>query len=142
MLTIQQSSLITLLKKFIISMNLFNIMSPKRIDVDEYFARFDPLMRELGKELRKIILNAVSDLDEVIKWRMPVYEKNGNVCSIAVHKDHVNLEFFRGIELKDPNQLLQGTGKKMRLFKIKSRDEIKVNSIKSLLNQAVKLNMP
>jgi hypothetical protein len=117
-------------------------MSTKRIDRDEYFARFDPLMEELGKELRKVILNAVPDFNEVIKWRMPVYEKNGNVCSIAVYKDHINLEFFQGVELNDPEQLLQGTGKKMRHIKIKSRDEIKVNSIKSLLNQAVKLNTP
>lgn len=65
-----------------------------KIDVDGYLVKLDPSIKELVEELRRFILEAVPDLAEVIKWSSLVYEKNGKVCSIVVHKSHVNLQIW------------------------------------------------
>jgi hypothetical protein len=69
-------------------------------------------MGSLAKDIRNKILDLVPDMDEIIKWKNLFYEKNGFVCAIVVHKDHVNLEFARGTELEDPKGILEGTGGK------------------------------
>ena len=32
-------------------------------------------------------------------------QKNRFVCAIVLHKDHVNLQFARGTEIKDPEKM-------------------------------------
>ena len=44
---------------------------------------------------------------------------------ILPHKSWVNLGFFRGSILSDPNGLLEGTGKNMRHVKIHSMEDTK-----------------
>ena len=46
---------------------------------------------------------------------------------VNAFKDHVNVGFFRGAEIADPDRLLEGTGKFMRHVKL--RPERNVNSI-------------
>ena len=78
----------------------------------------------LARDIRNMILVLVPEMDEVVKWKNLFYEKNGFVCAIVLHKDHVNLQFARGTELKDPAKMLEGTGKKMRHIKIYDSDLI------------------
>ncbi len=40
----------------------------------------------------------------------PVYENNGPFAYIKAFKNSVNFGFCRGIDLEDPENLLQGTG--------------------------------
>ena len=49
---------------------------------------------------------------------------------------HVNVGFFRGAELADPAQLLEGTGKKMRHVKVRARSDIKKRLFTSWIKQA------
>jgi hypothetical protein len=50
--------------------------------------------------------------------------------------DHVNVGFFRGAELQDPNGLLQGTGKYMRHVKLWPDSEIDSAALKKLIESA------
>ncbi|HKE60283.1 MAG TPA: DUF1801 domain-containing protein [Pyrinomonadaceae bacterium] len=52
--------------------------------------------------LRKLVLHASPDITDE-KWGTPIWTSNGMVCSAAAFKDHVNLNFFKGASLKDPN---------------------------------------
>lgn len=49
---------------------------------------------------------------------------------------HVNVGFFRGAELPDPAQLLEGTGKSMRHVKLRPNSEIDVTSLVNLIDAA------
>jgi hypothetical protein len=49
---------------------------------------------------------------------------------------HVNVGFFRGAELPDPNGLLEGTGKFMRHVKIKPGTEVDSKALKELIRTA------
>ncbi len=112
---------------------------PERVNIDEYLEKYSPEMSELAEKLRNLILDMFPYMDEVIKWNNLVYEINGYVCAILIHKAHINLEFWRGAELKDPKNRLEGTGKKMRHLKIRDESEIDAEYIKILVEESIKL---
>jgi hypothetical protein len=49
---------------------------------------------------------------------------------------HVNVGFFRGAELSDPNGLLEGTGKFMRHVKLRPDREVDERALFTLINTA------
>jgi hypothetical protein len=115
-------------------------MENKRVDLDKYLSPFTNDIRTLVNDLRDKILKLESDLDEVIKWNNLIYEKNGMVCAIVAHKDHVNLEFAHGTELSDPDGMLEGTGKKMRHVKIRSSEVIESGKLTNLIKEALDID--
>jgi hypothetical protein len=115
-------------------------MKHERIDLEKYLSQYPQEMNIIARNLRKMILETVPDMDEFIKWKNLFYENNGFVCAIVIHGDHVNLEFARGTEIEDPYGMLDGTGKKIRHLKFRRSDEIKSNELKKMLLAAVELN--
>lgn len=116
-------------------------MENKRVDLDKYLSPFTDDTSILVRDLRDKILKLESDLDEVIKWNNLIYEKDGLVCAIVIHKDHVNLEFAQGNELLDPDGMLEGTGKKIRHVKIRNSEEIESKQLTNLIKEALNLNI-
>ena len=49
---------------------------------------------------------------------------------------HVNVGFFGGAELFDPNGLLEGTGKYMRHVKLKPKGEVDAEALLKLIDSA------
>ena len=49
---------------------------------------------------------------------------------------HVNVGFFRGAEIADPESLLEGTGKFMRHVKLRPGDHINTTALKKLIETA------
>src|SRR5580765_5439792 len=49
---------------------------------------------------------------------------------------HVNVGFFRGAEIADPDGLLEGTGKFMRHLKLKPRNAVDADALKRLIETA------
>ena len=47
---------------------------------------------------------------------------------------HVNVGFFRGAELADPNGLLEGTGKFMRHVKLRPEGEVDATALMELID--------
>ncbi|HEY6805322.1 MAG TPA: DUF1801 domain-containing protein [Pyrinomonadaceae bacterium] len=63
------------------------------------------------------------------------------VCDAAfgyvnAFKAHVNVGFFRGSELADPNGLLEGDGKRMRHVKLKPEIDIDTDALEKLIQTA------
>src|SRR5262245_30812133 len=55
---------------------------------------------------------------------------------VNAFKAHVNVGFFRGAELSDPNSLLEGTGKFMRHVKLRPEREVDEAALKKLIETA------
>lgn len=55
---------------------------------------------------------------------------------VGVFKAHVNVGFFHGASLPDPDGLLQGTGKAMRHVKLKPGHPVDVAALQALLHHA------
>lgn len=55
---------------------------------------------------------------------------------VNAFRHHVNVGFFRGAELSDPNGLLEGTGKFMRHVKLRPDREVDATALLALINAA------
>ena len=108
--------------------------------VDEYIAAFDDWRTDAMKRLREIVKEGAPHSAVGIKWAQPVWEWNGPMIWMKAEKNHVNLGFWRGAELDDPDGVLEGDGERMRHIKITSVDEIPADALVDLVKQAVKLN--
>ena len=56
---------------------------------------------------------------------------------ILPYKRWVNLGFYQGAELADPEGMLEGTGAKMRHVKVRSVDEARRVGVRALVGQAL-----
>ena len=83
--------------------------------------------RRLIRDIRAAIVGSDHNFMEGIKWGTPGYwlpeVSRRNICYIAPHNDYVRLGFFNGATMPDPDNLLEGTGKKLRHIKIYKIDE-------------------
>ena len=85
-------------------------MNPK---VDQYITKTKSWQKET-ETLRMILLSC--GLTEDIKWGKPCYSINGtNLFVIQGFKEYFALLFFKGILLKDPDNILVKTGENTRV---------------------------
>jgi hypothetical protein len=108
---------------------------------ESWVAALDEPLRQIGEALRRLILAADPELKESIKWGNPVYEKQGFVCYLAATKAYVSLGFFNGAGLSDPNQVIEGTGEKMRHVKVRHVGEVPSHQLTAWVQEAVALNL-
>ncbi len=109
--------------------------------VDAYIASLEAWQAEVVSSVRQIVLKAAPQAEEAIKWAQPVYSSNGPFAYIKAFKNSVNFGFWRGVDLADPQGILEGSGDKMRHIKLSSLDEIDENAFANFIQQAVNLNM-
>ncbi len=55
---------------------------------------------------------------------------------VNAFKDHVNVGFFRGAGIPDPDGLLEGAGKFMRHVKLRPESNVNVGALKKLIETA------
>jgi len=108
--------------------------------IDSYIAGLEEWKGEIIARVRKIILEAAPQAKESIKWAQPVYESNGPFAYIKAFNNDVNFGFWRGVDIKDPKGLLQGSGSKMRHVKITSINDIDESIFVDFIRQAIELN--
>ena len=116
----------------------------------------DKRIKELGdwrgktlSKVRTIIKEANPDIVEERKWvkptnpGTPVWSHNGGICTGETYKSVVKLTFFKGAALDDPTGLFNSSldGKVRRAIDIKEDDEIHEAALKSLIREAVALNV-
>jgi hypothetical protein len=91
------------------------------------------------ERLRRLIASVAPEAHEIIYhdalWYGPA-DSGYPILYITVFKAHVNLGFFFGGFVSDPEGLLVGSGKRMRHIKIRSLHECENPAITSLLAQA------
>jgi hypothetical protein len=116
----------------------------------------DKKIREVGdwrgetlSRVRGIIKEADPDIVEEWKWvkatnpGTPVWSHNGGICTGETYKSVVKLTFFKGAALNDPSGLFNSSldGKVRRAIDIKESDQIDEDALKSLIREAVALNL-
>lgn len=107
--------------------------------VDEYIDGLKSPMKEISKELRRIVIALPFELKEEIKWGVPTYTMKKNICSIMAHKNHVNFQIMQRAHLEDAHKL-EGAGKDMRHLKFSTIREVKESAVEKYLKQAINLD--
>ena len=109
--------------------------------------RFEPDARTILIAARSVVLDVVGPCQELIfpikKMVSVLYsttEKRmkDNICLLVMYRTHVNLMFPRGVDLEDPNGLLEGSGKAMRHVKLLTPDDADKPGVRQLIAQAMK----
>ena len=111
---------------------------------EDVISLFDDSIAELSNALRELIAQKYPGVIEVV-WKQQKIIGYGigpkkmseHFTYIAPFKNHVNLGFYYGVELPDPHQLLNGTGKKLRHVKIRNLSDI-TPELGTLIEEAVK----
>ncbi|MFC1950927.1 DUF1801 domain-containing protein [Chloroflexota bacterium] len=110
------------------------------MDVDGYITTVGEPLATIVSKLRQIILMTAPGVYESIKWAQPVYESDGPFAYIRAYANHVDLGFWRGIDIRDPKDLLEGKGEKMRHIKFTNTADIDASAISEFVVQAIQLN--
>ena len=110
----------------------------------------DARIKELGDwrgetlaRIRSIIKQAVPDVVEEWKWRgVPVWERDGIICTGETYKAVVKLTFAKGASLPDPKGLFNASldGNTRRAIDIREGDKLNEKALKELIRAAVALN--
>jgi hypothetical protein len=95
----------------------------------------------LGR-MRKLILQADTDVVEEWKWDVPVWSHDGIICTGESYKNKVKLTFAKGASLQDPARLFNASldGNTRRAIDIHEGEEVDASAFKTLVRMAVALN--
>ena len=110
----------------------------------------DARIKELGDwrstmlaRLRALIRAADPDVTEEWKWRgVPVWTRDGIICTGETYKAVVKMTFAKGASLEDPQHLFNASleGNMRRAIDIREGDTINETALKALIRAAVALN--
>ncbi len=106
---------------------------------------------EVLARVRDLVKQAVPDVVEEIKWRkpsnpsgVPVWSRDGIICTGETYKDKVKLTFANGASLEDPAGLFNSglEGKVRRAIDLREGDAVDEEALKALVRSAARLNAP
>jgi hypothetical protein len=99
--------------------------------------------------VREMIQKADPGITEENKWAkasnpdgVPVWSRNGNICTGETYKGVVKLTFFHGAALEDPKGLFNARldGKTRRAIDIKEGEQIDEDALIALVREAIAFN--
>lgn len=116
--------------------------SPSRL-IDERIRSLGDWRGETLSRIRALIKKAVPDVIEEWKWRgVPVWYRDGMICTGETYKTAVKLTFAKGAMLQDPSGLFNASleGNTRRAIDLHEGEEIDAEAFKALIGAAVSLN--
>ncbi len=90
--------------------------------------------------LRKLVLKIAYKIKEEIKYGGLVFIGDKRLfCGIFVRRNHISVEFDRGVEFQDSDNFLEGSGKLRRHLKIFKPEDIKKKKVAYYVKQSFQL---
>jgi len=117
-------------------------MTPSQ-HITNYIAELSDWRGEMIARIRKLVLEVAPDLREEWKWDTPVWSQKGNVLAAGAFKDHVKLNFFKGVFLDDPHGLFNAglDAKATRAIDFSEGESVDETALKELIRTAVDYNL-
>lgn len=99
---------------------------------------------DLFCDLRQFILELYPDCNELLYHThaltavFSISEKLSDAfCMLPIYSNHLNLGFNKGTLLKDPHQLLTGTGNLIRHIDVEKTGDYRNPKVKALIKEAI-----
>ena len=111
--------------------------------VNLFLSQYDEQVFGKALKLREVLFatlpGIIEEIDIPAKMIAYCYGKKyaEMICTIIPSKKGLKLGFYKGADLPDPDNLLEGTGKISRYVDIKSIEQIKSSSLKNLIVSAL-----
>jgi hypothetical protein len=101
-------------------------------------------VEQISRQLRELIIEIYPDVVEVpwpnqkiIGYGVGPKKMSEHFCYIGAHSEHVNLGFYYGADLPDPEGLLEGTGKKLRHIKVRDVDQVAKPALREMIESSL-----
>ncbi|MEV4606624.1 DUF1801 domain-containing protein [Neorhizobium sp. LMR1-1-1.1] len=111
--------------------------------IDQRISELDDWRGEMLAHVRALIHKAVPDVVETWKWRgVPVWEKDGIICTGETYKAVVKLTFSKGAFVEDPSGLFNASleGNARRAIDLREGETIDEQAFMALIRNAAALN--
>jgi len=111
--------------------------------------RIDARIEELGgwrgkmlARLRAVVKAADPDVVEEWKWDVPVWSRDGILCTGEAYKSVVKMTFAKGASLADPSGLFNASleGSTRRAIDFREGDKVDEKALKALVRAAIARN--
>ena len=115
--------------------------SPSEL-IDERIAELPEWQGKLLARLRALIKAADPGIVEEWKWNVPVWSRDGIICTGEAYRSVVKLTFAKGASVPDPSALFNSSleGKTRRAIDFREGEKIDEKAFKSLIRAAVGVN--
>jgi hypothetical protein len=114
-------------------------------EFEEMLASASPQVAALAQQAKALIQEVMPNVVEVVwlKQRISGYgvgpkKMSEQFCYIAIFKQRINLGFYYGSDLPDPQNLLEGSGKNLRHAKISHSEQLENAALRDLVVAASK----
>jgi hypothetical protein len=110
--------------------------------IDGRIAELGGWRGEALARVRAMILHADPGIVEEWKWNVPVWSRDGIICTGEAYKAAVKLTFAKGASLEDPAGLFNSSleGNVRRAIDIREGEELDEAAFKTLIRAAVARN--
>ena len=110
--------------------------------IDARIAGLDDWRGDTLARVRALILEADPGIVEEWKWNVPVWSRDGIICTGESYRKAVKLTFAKGASLEDPAGLFNSSldGNTRRAIDIGEGAKIDAKALQALVRAAVKLN--
>ncbi len=108
--------------------------------VDPYIAAGGDWRTDVLVRLRQIVREEAPSASVSMRWSQPVWNSNGPAIYLRAFRSKVNVGFWRGAEMHDPERLLAGNGRRMKHLALRAGDQFPEAVIRDFVRQAVLLN--
>lgn len=114
-------------------------------EIDRFLESYAPEVHDVAQQVRVLIASITPDADETLKpgWKVIWYGFGTKMAAQFVvlmpSRAHVGLGFAHGSELSDPKGRLEGTGKKIRHVKLRTRADVSDPALAALVRAQVAL---
>src|SRR5262252_2401286 len=110
--------------------------------IDQRIAEAGGWRAETLARMRALIREADPQIVEEWKWEVPVWSRDGIVCTGEVYKKAVKLTFARGAATPDPSRLFNSSlaGNTRRAIDIQEGETVDAAAFKALVKAAVAQN--
>ena len=115
----------------------FPVIQKRDKQIENWMNEHSDILGSIAATWFEVLRNCGDDVHEILHDGQPTAcVEDVAFAYVDVHKLHVNVGFFNGAELNDPDGLLEGTGKYMRHVKIDPGKVINEDALTKLINTA------
>ena len=105
--------------------------------IDEWFDARPGMLGSAARKWFALMRQCGTDVRELMHDGCPtVCVEDAAFAYVNVFTAHVNVGFFRGAELADPEHLLEGAGKFMRHVKLRPESQVDAAAVMKLIEAA------
>ena len=94
-------------------------------------------LRELIIEIYPAVVEVPWPKQRIIGYGVGPKKMSEHFCYIAAQSKYVNLGFYYGADLHDPERLLEGTGKKLRHIKVRDVDQVTRPALREMIQESL-----